>query len=174
MINFRGTSLHLRNSICGLISIFLGLTAEAAFTKSAQALTDIDYSVTPVSFGTYNSSSGSNLTSSGGIRINRFYEPLTNALVSTSFTVKLSPGSGTYGSRKMTNLANPLSTLQYNLYTSSGSSAPIWGDGSAGSSFISQTGSSNIDIPIYGIVPNGQNPSVGTYSDSINVTIEFN
>lgn len=173
MINFLQINLHFKNIICSLASIILGLATYATFTKSAQALTCVDYSITPVRFGAYDSSSGSNLTTSGGVTINKFYDCITSQLVSTNFTVKLSPGtSGTYSNRKMTNLLNPLS-LQYNLYTSGGSGAAIWGDGSGGSSFVNQTGSSNINIPIYGVVPSRQNPSIGNYSDTVIMTIEF-
>ena len=175
MINFSQIHLHFKNRICSLISIILGLATYATFTNSAQALTCVDYLITHVRFGAYDSSSGSNLTTSGGVTINKFYDCLTLQLVSTNFTVKLSPGdSGTYSNRKMTNLLNPLSPLQYNLYTSGGSGAAIWGDGSGGSSFVNQTGSSNINLPIYGVVPSRQNPSIGNYSDTVTMTIEFN
>lgn len=131
--------------------------------------------ITPVSFGVYDPAAGNNLASPGGIRINKFFNCVTLQPVSTSFTVKLSTGSsGTYSNREMTNLANPLSSLQYNLYTSNGSGSTVWGDGSGGSSVVSQEGSSNINIPIYGVVPVGQNPAMGSYSDTVTVTIEFN
>jgi spore coat protein U-like protein len=175
MINSSQINLHFKNRICGCISIILGLATYTTFDNSAQALTCIDYSITPLSFGAYDSSSGSNLTTTGKININKFYDCITLQLVSTNFSVKLSPGSsGTYINRKMTNLFNPLSSLQYNLYTSGGSGAAIWGDGSGGSSFVNQTGSSNINIPIYGVVPSKQNPSIGSYSDTVTITIEFN
>jgi spore coat protein U-like protein len=175
MIDLGKIKLDFKNRMRGLISIVLGLVTYDTFTNSAQALTCIDFSITPVSFGVYDSSSGSNLTTSGGVTINKFYDCLTAQLVSMNFTVKLSPGgSGTYSSRKMTNLLNPSSPLYYNLYVSGGSGAAIWGDGSGGSSVVNQTGSRNLNIPIYGVVPSKQNPSIGRYSDSVTMTIEYN
>jgi spore coat protein U-like protein len=175
MVNVGKINLHSNNTICKLIPLFFGLVTYFTFTKSVWALTCIDYSVTPVNFGAYNPSSGSNLTTSGAVRINKFFDCLTLQPVSTNFTVKLSPGgSGTYSKRKMTNSLNPSSFLQYNLYTTSSSGAAIWGDGSGGSSSINKTGSSNINLPIYGVIFNGQNPSIGSYSDIVTMTIEFN
>lgn len=159
-----------------LINLAIGLILFSLFPSSAVANSIGLFTITPVNFGTYNSSSGANLTSTGNIQIDKFYN-LLNPLqpVSTNFTVKLSTGSsGNYGSRKMTNPLFPTTPLNYNLYTSSGNGATIWGDGTGGSGSISQVGTSNINIPIYGVVPAGQNPGIGSYSDTVTVTIEFN
>ena len=176
MINVKIINLKFNQSIWSPLQFLIGLTTYFLFTNPVQALTCVDLSVTPVSFGTYNPSSGGNLTSTGGVKINKFHDCVfPSQLIPTNFTVKLSTGdAGSYSPRKMTNPVNLLAPLQYNLYTTGDIGAPIWGDGTGGSTVVSSSGSSNINIPIYGVVPSGQNPSIGSYSDSLTVTIEFN
>lgn len=159
-----------------LINLAVGLISFSLFSSSAVANCIGLFTITPVSFGTYSPASGSNLTSTGNIQIDKFTNCI-NVLqaVSTSFTVKLSTGSsGNYASRTMTNPLFVTTPLQYNLYTSIGTGATIWGDGTGGSGSIAQVGTSNINIPIYGVIPAGQNPGIGSYSDTITTTIEFN
>lgn len=176
MINAKIVNLRFNQIVWKPVQFLSGLTTYLLFTNPVQALTCVDLLVTPVSFGTYNPSSGSNLTSTGGVKINKFFDCLfPSQLIPTNFTIKLSAGNaGTYSPRKMNNPVNLLAPLQYNLYTTGGVGAPIWGDGTGGSTVVSSNGSSNINIPIYGVVSSGQNPSIGSYSDSLTVTIEFN
>jgi spore coat protein U-like protein len=176
MINLAKINFCEGRGVFVIINLIFGLIYYGLFPNFATANCIGLYSITPVSFGTYNPSSGINLTSIGNININNF----TNCInilqpANTNFTVKFSTGlSGNYSSRKMINPLFPMTPLQYNLYTNSGNGATIWGDGTGGSGSITQTGASNINIPIYGVVPAGQNPGIGSYSDSIAATIEFN
>jgi spore coat protein U-like protein len=95
--------------------------------------------------------------------------------VAVSYTILLSPGgSGSYAARTVTSGA---STLTYNLYTSA-AHAVVWGDGSAGTSTISDSylfngGSITRDYPVYGRILAAQNATVGTYSDTITVTVNY-
>ena len=175
MISLAKTKFSGDSRIFVMINLIFGLIAYCLYPNSASANCIGLYSIVPVNFGTYNPSSGNNLTSTGNININNF----TNCInllqpTATNFTIKFSTGlSGNYSSRKMTNPLFPTIPLQYNLYTSV-NNATIWGNGTGGSGTVSQTGTSNINIPIYGVVPARQNASIGSYSDSITVTIEFN
>jgi len=82
-------------------------------------------------------------------------------------------GAPTFNPRRMLNGAN---TLNYNLYLDAARTV-IWGDGSSGTQnfFVRnpQPNNRDISVPIYGRVPAGQAPSVGNYSNTVTVTINF-
>lgn len=92
---------------------------------------------------------------------------------STPYTVTLGPGSGSGvtdpGARKMTN--GP-STLAYGLYQNAGTSIP-WG-WTAGSNGYNGTGTGNTQLlTVYGRLNSGQTANVGTYTDSVVVTVTY-
>lgn len=86
----------------------------------------------------------------------------------TSFEISLSAGTGTFASRTLVSGANLLS---YNLYVDP-AHLTIWGDGSPGTATVSGSGTSR-NFTVYGRIPARQNASVGSYSDTITVTITF-
>jgi spore coat protein U-like protein len=86
----------------------------------------------------------------------------------TSVQLSLSAGFGPFTARQM---KNGSSVLFYNLFTDP-SHLSIWGDGSPGTSLVSFSGTSGSQT-VYGRVPAGQNVSVGTYGDTITVTLTF-
>lgn len=136
--------------------MFVALAAAAA---PAQALS---CTVTPqsVPFGSYDTLAPGPVDGVGTIRI--------ACDADTSFTVALGPGAGTHDARQM---QNGTDTLGYNLYTD----APrlvVWGDGVAGGSTVSASGTS-VDLPVYGRIPARQNARAGSYSDMIVVTVSF-
>jgi spore coat protein U-like protein len=72
-------------------------------------------------------------------------------------------------------MRSPASTdrLNYNLFVNAGRST-VWGDGAPGTStvFLKNVKKNHPAVAtIYGRVPPGQNVSVGSYSDSLTVTI---
>ncbi len=87
--------------------------------------------------------------------------------------VRLSTGgSGTYTTRKMT---GPGGALNYNLYTDA-TYSKIWGDGSKGTSQVTQTFTSagTVNVPVYGRIPAGQaSATSGYYVDTLTVTYAF-
>lgn len=86
------------------------------------------------------------------------------------YSISLSSGSGTFGSRTLT---GALGALSYNLFLDS-THLTIWGDGSSGTGTFSGTGTgANIGTPVYGRIPARQNVRVGSYSDLITVTVTF-
>lgn len=113
-----------------------------------------------VNFGGYDHMSSQNLDSTGHVMV--------TCDVSSSFSVSLSTGAGTYASRTMQNGTHQLS---YNLY-SDPAHTMVWGDGTAGSVVVSGSGTS-VDEVIYGSAPAGQNPYIGAYSDAITVMLTF-
>lgn len=136
----------------------LGLAAWLAAAPSMAATCTLD--VQGVSFGSYDFLSIQNLTSVGHV--------IVTCDVSASYVIKLSPGAGSYATRLM---QSGTQQLQYNLYTDVTHST-VWGDGSAGTMSVSGSGT-NVDYPVYGSIPAGQTPYVGSYSDTVIVTLEF-
>ncbi|MDQ3565221.1 MAG: spore coat U domain-containing protein [Pseudomonadota bacterium] len=128
-------------------------------------------SATPVSFGSYNVFNATPLDATGTITVR--CTGLVGLLV--SYNIKLSAGlSGSYAPRQMASGAN---RLNYNLYTAA-TRLTVWGDGSAGTSFVSNTITLlllgvTVNHTVYGRVPALQNVAVGSYSDNITVTLTF-
>lgn len=88
----------------------------------------------------------------------------------TSYSVALSPGSGTFSQRQMSNGTN---TLDYNLYTDS-ARTEIWGDGSGSTATVSASADdTGTDHTVYGRLPHQPTAAVGSYSDSITVTVTY-
>jgi spore coat protein U-like protein len=89
-----------------------------------------------------------------------------------TYVATLSTGSANvYSPRQMSSGSN---RLDYNLYTDL-TYTTIWGSGSGGTSSVSSTnnGASTTTHFIYGKMIAGQDAAVGTYSDSIIITITF-
>jgi spore coat protein U-like protein len=119
-------------------------------------------STSGLNFGTYDVFSSLNDDITATITVNCTKNKL--------YSISLSSGSGTFGSRTLTSTAG---VLTYNLFLDS-THLTIWGDGSSGTGTFSGTGiGSNIGTPVYGRIPARQNVRVGTYSDVITVTVTF-
>lgn len=112
-----------------------------------------------VAFGAYDTLDPSPLDGVGTISV--------SCDVSTSFTVALSSGSGSFDQRQMT---AGTSQLGYNLYTDA-TRTIVWGDGISGST-VSDTGTA-VDLSVYGRIPALQNVVADVYSDSVTVTVSF-
>ena len=117
-------------------------------------------SVQPLDFGNYDFQSSQDLESVGHV--------IVTCDVGSSFTIALSPGTGTFAARSMQNGAHQ---LFYNLYTDP-TRTMVWGDGSGGSTAVGDSGI-EVDRTVYGSVPAGQNPYIGVYNDAITVTLSF-
>lgn len=149
------TSPHVRKqapwlSAFALLALLFAPIASATCSLGVQG----------VNFGDYDFLSSQNLDSVGHVTV--------TCDVSASFTISLSTGAGTYASRTMQSGTHQ---LHYNLFTDAAHTI-VWGDGTGGSATVSGSGTS-IDEIVYGSVPAGQNPYVGTYSDTIVVTLTF-
>ncbi len=116
--------------------------------------------VQSVLFGTYDTFSALHIESTGSVEV--------VCVLTTAYTIALSPGNGSYAPRVM---KSGVHSLTYNLYTDA-TRTTIWGDGTGGTGVVS--GNAIIaNHTIYGRVPAGQNVNVGSYSDSLIVTITF-
>lgn len=143
----------------GCRRLMLCALSMAAAAPAARAVT-CSVSAVAVSFGSYNPFASQPLDGTGSVSV--------QCDASTSYTIALGPGSGTFASRQMQSGAN---VLDYNLYTDAAYSS-IWGDGSSGTATVAGSGTSGT-YTVFGEIPALQNASVGSYSDSITVTVTY-
>jgi spore coat protein U-like protein len=134
------------------------LLAAAAYPVAGWATCDLN--VVGLNFGAYDifDTQDTSITTDIGVTCDS----------DTSFEISLSAGTGTFASRT---LLNGASLLSYNLYVEP-THLTIWGDGSPGTATVSGSGT-NRNFTVYGRIPARQNASVGSYSDTITVTITF-
>jgi spore coat protein U-like protein len=120
-------------------------------------------SVSDVNFGSYDVfSTAPNQNGIGSLSI--------KCTSGSSAIVKLSNGSShSFAPRT---LRNGNQVLNYNLYTSAARNI-VWGDGSGGTSVMAVGKNHSDNLDVFGSIPEGQDAAVGTYTDSIVVTINF-
>ena len=156
----------------GILLVAAGSVAAAnkttTFTVSAAVAANCNITAAPnLDFGNFDGSAV--LTTSGDIKVR-----CSNG---TPYSVKLSAGGGTYAQRL---LSKGTDKLQYNLFTDL-AHTNIWGDGTPSTSFNAGTGSGLSSAgekthTVYAQLPNSasnQDAPVGSYNDSITVTIEY-
>jgi len=127
---------------------------------SSDLRADCTVTAGPVVFGNYNPFALQSLDSAGTINV--------SCTPSSSYTLSLSTGGGSYAQRQLSGSGD---VLYYNLYTSASRTA-IWGDGSGGSGTVSGSGEEE-NHTVYGRIAAQQNVKVGSYGDSIIVTVTF-
>lgn len=128
-------------------------------------------SSTGLVFGTYSPFAPSPATITGVVTVT------CTAAVATpvSYTVQLGPGSsGNVGARSMSNGA---SRLGYQIYTTATPTLP-WGDGTAGTSTVSDSYMLGLTPVIrnytaYGLIPARQMVTPGVYVESLTVMIVY-
>jgi spore coat protein U-like protein len=144
-----------------LPALSLAAALAAATPASAQQCT---LTVTGVSFGDYDGSDVSSLYGEGSVRV-RCPGSVSNLSVSIS-----TGWSGTFNPRAM---MNGTEALQYNLFLDAGRTT-IWGDGHQGTGVVTlPRANQTVTLPIFGVVPAGQDVEAGTYSDNLVITINF-
>lgn len=114
-----------------------------------------------VAFGSYDVFHHAHLHSTGNISV--------SCAAETAYTLSLSSGDGSYDDRRMISGSD---TLAYNLFTDAGY-LQIWGNGTGGSHRVSGMTAGTANHAIYGRIPARQNVRVGSYTDVIIVTLEF-
>jgi spore coat protein U-like protein len=145
----RGTPFGAR-----LLACALAIVAPTAYSAGCSV------STSGLNFGNYDVFSTLDNEITGSIDV--------NCQASTTYSISLSSGFGTYASRNMTSGTN---VLAYNLYVDP-TRLTIWGDGSSGTATVSGSGTTG-SSPVYGRIPARQNAFVGTYSDIVTVTVTF-
>ncbi|MES2959430.1 MAG: spore coat U domain-containing protein [Pseudomonadota bacterium] len=137
-------------------------TTSGTFNVTASVVATCSVSATDVAFGTY---TGAQLDGSGSISVT-----CTNLL---PYTVELNAGIGagsTVASRLMTGPSSQ--TISYSLYQNAGRTT-LWGTTAATQS-VAGTGIGTAQaLTVYGRAPAAQTPGVGSYSDTITVTVTY-
>jgi len=136
------------------------LAACLALPTGARAAASCTLTITNVAFGDYDVFTKTKTKSNGKVKV--------KCSATETYTILLSAGSGTFASRVM--LAGSY-RLDYNLYVDSAHTM-IWGDGTSGTSTVSST-DTGATYTVYGLVPALQNVPVGSYSDTITVTVTY-
>jgi spore coat protein U-like protein len=141
----------------------------------AQAL-DCTFSTTGVAFGVYDPVATAATTATGNLTVRCTYTG--GGASRANYTAALSTGSsGTYAQRQMRAGG---AVLSYNLFDGA-SYTRIWGNGTAGTGVIAGSllvnpGSNRVSEafhPIYGNIPAQQSAAIGSYTDTILVTLTF-
>jgi spore coat protein U-like protein len=147
---------HVASGSIGLLVILLvASVSEAACTVSATA----------VNFGAYMVFSTAPTDGTGTVSLRCGKDK--------DISISLDRGGApSFAARRLTKGAE---TLGYNLYRDAARTI-VWGDGSGGTqTYVNANPPDNqtVDVPIYGRIPAGQDVSVGTYTNTIAVTINF-
>lgn len=145
------------------------LWADAALAQTSSC----SVSASATSFGTYSPFSISPLDGTGNVEVSCSLLGVISILV--NYQILLSAGAS--GNSAGRTLSGAGSTLNYNLYTNASRSA-IWGDGSGGSSIVSDGYLLGLlttvrNYPVHGRIVAGQNVPPGAYSDTIVVTVNY-
>lgn len=140
-------------------------TATTTFPVSATVLKVCVVTANPLNFGNYDPTSATDLDGTTTVQ--------TLCTVGTSYTVGLNAGTGsgaTVSARKMTNGAN---TLNYALYQDTGRSTN-WGNTPGTDTPTAVTAPIGLStVSVYGRVAASQNVPVGSYSDTVTVTVTY-
>ncbi len=136
-------------------------TANTTFTVNASVVASCTVSATNLSFGNYT------LTALNGT------STITTTCTSGSvIKIGLNAGTGTGATvtnRKMTSGSN---TLLYTLYQDSARTVN-WGN-TPGTDTVNSTGTGAAqNFTVYGMIPANQTAPIGTYTDTITVTVTF-
>ncbi len=135
-----------------------------SFTASANETNNCTISAAPLSFGSMADFSVARLANTAlAVRC-------TN---NDAYRIRLNGGqNGTVSQRYMRDTTGTR-LVRYDLHTSADRTVP-WGDGTAGTAFVTGTGTGNIQqVQVYRRVPAQTAPAPGQYSDVVTATIEF-
>jgi spore coat protein U-like protein len=142
------------------------LLAHAVAPNEAGAACTI--SATAVNFGTYDVFAAAPDDSVGTVTYR-----CGNADHNVAITLSTG-GSGSYAARQL-RPASGADRLNYNLYRDAARSS-VWGDGSGGTTYYfigNPPNNVNVNLSIYGRIAASQDVAIGTYTDTIVVTVNF-
>ena len=156
------------------LRVLLTLLAMQAGAAHAAGVATCTVSATGVTFPPYSPTGGASVTGTGNVGVTC----LSVQVGTAAYTIALSTGAGSYSNRIMTSPGPPAYTLSYNLYTDNARTM-VWGDGTSGTSTVSDSYAILLlpithNFTVYGFIPGSQiSAGVGSYSDSVTVTITF-
>ena len=134
---------------------------------SGEAYAACSIATTNINFGTYDVFSITPKDSTGTITVTCGSPPPPHVTI----TIGSSPNSGGFIPRKLRS-SSGTDFLNYNLFTDA-SMVSVWGDGTSGTSTVPKvvTPGRPVIATVYGRIPAKQNVSVGTYSETLTVTV---
>ena len=142
-----------------LLTVALVLCAGAQQAEAACTL-----SATAVAFGTYDVFQAGPTDSTGTIT----YRCTNN---DHNIRIAISAGSGTFANRTLKHVTE---NMLYNLFY--GGFTQVWGDGTGGTTTYFENNPPNnkdVVLTVYGRITAGQDVSVGSYTDTVIVTLEY-
>jgi spore coat protein U-like protein len=135
--------------------------APAELTVTAQIVENCVLNGGSLNFGTYSSSAVDDTPGEG-----TFTYQCTGG---TEITLSLGPGTG--GGDGVRQMASGEERLTYELFQDP-SHSTVWGeDGDALT--VPSTSSSSTPVPVYGLIDAGQESGAGTYSDTVQITLNI-
>jgi spore coat protein U-like protein len=161
-------------TVLGAAPSFAATTISTNVSVTASIASVCVFDTTPttaVAFGAYNPLSGTDLDSTAGTIVARCTK-------NTAYSLALGVGGGTgaaYSTGRF--MSNGTDDLEYNLFTDN-TYTTVWGDGTDSSDTVDGTGTGiaaafNQTTTIYGRIPNSQNLSSGSYSDTVTVDLTY-
>lgn len=150
------------------LALVLAVAGAAFAPGTASAACSLN-GTTGIAFGVYNPLSGTPVETTGSV-------DFTCVLLSIFDLVYIDLGTGmnstTFAGRK---LRNGTATLNYQLYYNA-ARTQVWGDGTGGTAHygpLLPLLGAMLSLPVYGRLPAGQAVTVGTYTDTIVVTMVY-
>ena len=140
--------------------VLLGLIVGASRAEAACTL-----SATAVAFGTYDVFQVGPADSTGSV---------TYRCNNNDHNIRIAISAGTSGSFTNRTLKKVTENLLYNLFY--GGFTQVWGDGAGGTTtYLENNPPNNKDVvlTVYGRITGGQDVSVGSYADTVVVTLEY-
>lgn len=151
-----------------LLTLTWAGAAQASCSSAGACMCSV--SLTDIAFGSYNPYALSPTDTVGTISVSCSSPDPGNSTMSIAFGPG---GSGNVNARAMQADGHP---LYYNLYSNAAHTV-IWGDDSGGGSSVAANfpaaSDGTIKLSIYGRIPAQQNAWVGTYRDTVTVTVSY-
>ncbi len=143
-----------------------GNSATANFNVTATVISSCSLSATDLAFGNYDPFAALDKTGTTNVTV-------TCSLLAP-YTIALSQGTngGSVTTRKMLITGGGTDLLNYGLYRDA-AHLLNWGE-TVGTDTLAGVGTGvAVNVPVYGVIPAGQNVSIGSYTDTITVTLNY-
>ena len=152
--------------------IFLILIVFSLIFKAGIAISACTINTSSIRFGNYDSFSSTSSDTAGTVTIN-----CTSDVLKANLTLSQSSTSGSFNPRQMKR-SGGADLLNYNIYTDVARTI-IFGNGVGGTTDVGLKRPTGKPAPwsqmidIYGRIPPGQDIPVGSYSDTLTITIDW-
>ena len=152
--------------------IFLILIVFSLIFKAGIAISACTINTSSIRFGNYDSFSSTSSDTAGTVTIN-----CTSDVLKANLTLSQSSTSGSFNPRQMKR-SGGADLLNYNIYTDVARTI-IFGNGAGGTTDVGLKRPTGKPAPwsqmidIYGRIPPGQDIPVGSYSDTLTITIDW-